>query len=344
MVQAELPLFWSYAWQEAVGREASDIHVSQGEHVFLRVDGVLQPLEGRIVSQEEAEQLMSAIMPLWQRELFQQDKAVDFSWHYQGRRLRINVFSQMGGISLAMRILAARIPTLDELHLPKVLRRLEQLSGGLLLVCGSTGAGKTTTLAAMLSEMNKCRPVHIITLEDPVEYIYGKGCGLVSQRELGRDFFSFSAALRSALRQDPDVILIGELRDRETVRTALHAAQTGHFVLATLHTRAAHEAVLRLESMFSAEQQAQVRMELSVSLEAIISQELLPAADGGRVCAMEILLANTAARNLIRTGRVQQLRTVIMAGRDSGMQTMERAVSRLAGAGLIDRETAVRYL
>jgi len=330
--------------EESLNEQVSDIHLVTGQPVFFRIDGQLRACRDFYPEKEELESIISEIINERQQDILLQKRELDFSWEYKGRRFRTNAYYQRGHLALAMRLLPANIPSLDSLGCPVKLKDFIHAENGLLLVTGKTGAGKTTTLAALVDFFNHSRTAHIITLEDPVEYIHKSSSCLVSQRELGTDFYSFSSALRSALREDPDLIMVGELRDRDTMMTALNAAETGHFVMGSLHTQSAAEAVMRIESMFPAEQQSQIRAQLSIVLAGVFSQKLLPAAGGGRVCAAEILLATPAVRNIIRTGKFQQLDSVILSGMSLGMQTMELSVERLYQEHRITKNIAEIYL
>ena len=342
--------FWSGArWEEllrlAIEREASDVHLSAGQAPFLRLEGRLQRQELEPVTDEFLSGLLSELLPAGRPEEIQAGREVDFAWSFGGRRFRVNAFRQQAGPALAMRLVPERIPARAELGAPPLLARLLTAQAGLILLTGPTGSGKTTTLASFVAERARQNPCHIITLEDPVEYLHGTESGsLINQRELGTDFSSFAAALRSALREDPDVLLVGELRDSETIRTALQAAETGHLVLATLHTRTAPEAVLRLESFFPAEEQAEIRAQLAAVLLAVVTQRLLPGAAGGRVCAAEVLAGVPAVRNLIRGGKVHQLPSVMTSGAAQGMQTMAQAVRRLIGERLVSAQAGAAFL
>ena len=335
---------WEKICRLAIEKAASDIHMVAGQPVFLRQQGMLKAQSGVVPDALLLERLLANMVSSVQLECFKLDKELDFSWEYQGRRFRVNAYFQLGRPALALRILPAAVPSLESLGCPKRLQRFAYLEHGLLLVTGKTGSGKTTTLASLLDYINHSRTAHIITLEDPVEYIHESAACLISQRELGIDFRSFSAALRSALREDPDIILIGELRDRDTIQTALNAAETGHFVMGTLHTQSAEEAVMRIESMFPAEQHYQVRAQLAGVLAGIFSQRLLPSVDGRRVCAAELLLTTPAIRNLIRTGKVQQLKSHILSGLGAGMQTLELCTAELYQSKKISKETAEAYI
>lgn len=335
---------WREITEKAIAAQASDIHLSVGAPAFLRVNGVLQRVSESLVSQIFLEKLLAGMFSEKQAKQFQKDKEIDLAWSYGKQRFRVNVFQQISGLAMSLRLIPNSIPTLEELGMPAVLRELLSLPHGLILVTGRTGSGKTTTLAAFLFEVVRRFAKHIITLEDPIEYVHTFDAGLISQRELGTHFDSFAMALRNSLRDDPDIILVGELRDADTIATALNAAETGHLVLASLHTPSAVDTVLRLESFFPAEQQAQIRTQLAIVLRAVITQQLLPGAAGGRVCAAEVLTASPAVRNLIRQGKVQQLPSVIMAGATLGMQTMRHSIAQLQAAGKITPEVAVGYL
>lgn len=340
---------------EAIRQEASDIHLAAGQAPFLRVDGALsawgtasllesgRPLAARaeqeLLSAAEMEDFFGGFLTETEHAALRRERQLDFSLTAQGRRFRAHAYSQKGAWALALRLLPQRIPPLASLGVPMALSSLLSAGDGLILVGGRTGSGKSTTLASFIEEMNRQRAAHIVTLEDPIEYEFLPKRCFISQRALGRDFLSFPAGLRSALREDPDVIFVGEIREPETVRIALQAAETGCLVLATLHTKDAAEAALRLEGMFSGEEQAQIRSQLSLVLRAVFSQRLLAAASGGRVLAAEALVAVPAVRNLIRAGKVAQLRDAILAGRAAGMQTLAQSVEELFRAGKIARAT-----
>lgn len=336
------------AWRQLVTRAmaegASDIHLSVGAPPFLRVHGALCKASPELIGQAFMDQLLGEILSAKQQAQFQRQREIDLAWSYGRQRFRINAFQQIMGTALSLRLIPREIPSLRALGCPALLGQLLTAEHGLILVTGRTGAGKTTTLAAFLSEINKGWAKHIITLEDPIEYIHDHRSSLISQRELGTHFDSFAVALRNSLRDDPDVILIGELRDADTIATALSAAETGHLVLGSLHTQSAADTVLRLESFFPANQQPQIRVQLATTLCAVITQQLLPAADGGRVCAFEVLAASPAVRNLIRQGKVQQLPSNIMAGSAYGMQTMRHSIEALQAAKKITEAVASRYL
>ena len=324
---------------EGFARGASDVHLAAGQRPFLRLDGEMTPLSEDSLTQKELQNFLAHILTEAEHERLRQEKSLDLSLAFEERHCRAHVYGMSGSWAIAVRLLPREIPALSSLGVPPALFSLLRAQDGLILVGGRTGAGKSTTLASFIEEMNKSRAAHIITLEDPVEYAFVPKRCFISQRTLGRDFPSFPAGLRDALREDPDVILIGEMRERETVRIALQAAESGCLVLATLHTRDAAEAVLRIEGMFAGEER-EMRHQLALVLRAIFSQRLLPQAGGGRVLAAEALVAVPAVRNLIRTGRVAQLRGAILSGGAQGMQTMAQSVEGLLRAGKITREAA----
>ena len=341
---------WRGLLNRAVSACASDIHIAPDAPVFFRVNGVLtadaeNADKGKASTEREISMLLSSWMMPEQREKFRTQGEIDFAREEADFRLRLRVhgFAVRGGTALSVRLVPEHIPSLDSLGVPPIFRRLLSLRSGLVLVSGKTGAGKTTTLAAFLSEISRQRAAHIITLEDPIEYVYESGKSLISQREIGAHFTSFGGAIRSALREDPDILLVGELRDADAVQAALSAAEMGQLVLASLHTRSAAEAAHRIESFFPAAQQQEIRAQLAAVLEAMISQELLPAVGGGRVLASEVLVATDAVRHLIRAGKPEQLASCIVSGASSGMQTMGQDVGRLRAAEKIDAETARRF-
>ena len=326
---------WNELCRKAERIGASDVHVTAGQPSFLRVDGALRRYDGSCPDDLFLHGLLEEMVSENQMKRFREEKDLDFAWSFGERRLRINAFYQRGSLAFACRLIPKTIPTLEEIGAPGVFNKLLLKRNGLILVCGSTGSGKTTTLASFIDTINRTRAEHILTLEDPVEFIHVSDKSLVQQRAYGDDFFSFAGALKSALRENPDILLVGELRDADAVATALHAAETGVLVLASLHTHTAAEAVMRLVSFFPAEQQDEAKMQLSLVLEAVITQQLLPVKDGGRVAVSEVLTATPAVRSLIRSGKVQQLESVMMAGSADGMQTMRQAMENLARIGKI---------
>ena len=324
--------------------QASDLHIAAGSHPLVRVNGVLGPLEDTPeMTAAETQPLLYRILTTEQQKRLEVERQIDISYAISGiGRFRVNVFFQRGAVGAAFRLIPHKIKTLEELGHPPVLRKLTELPRGLVLVTGPTGSGKSTTLAAMVDEINRNREGHILTIEDPIEFIHRHRKCLVNQREVGSDARGFAEALRGALRQDPDVILLGEMRDLETISTALTAAETGHLVFATLHTRGAAATIDRVIDVFSAEQQAQVRAQLAAALEGVVTQTLLPTADGrGRVAAMEIMLPDYAVRNLIRQRKLEQMYSVMQTGTARGMQTLEQSLAELVQRGAVSTEAAL---
>ncbi len=310
----------------------SDLHVTTGTPPQVRVDGKLQRLPMPDLSAPETKQLIYSVLTDAQKKRFEETLELDFSFGVRGlARFRCNVFSQRGAVAGVYRLIPERIPEIGELGLPPVLVKLAEKPRGLILVTGPTGSGKSTTLAAMLDKINRERHDHILTIEDPIEYIHQhKGC-LVNQREVHSDTQSFSPALRAALREDPDIVLIGEMRDLETVESALRIAETGHLTFATLHTNSASQTINRVIDIFPSHQQSQIRTQLSLVLEGIVCQSLLPRANGaGRVVATEILVPTSAIRNLIREDKVHQIYSAMQTGQEkAGMQTFNQSLASL---------------
>ncbi len=332
----------------ALARSASDIHLRVGRPPGLRVDGELQPAEDfPVLTAQAIEEALQALAGPQQAGRLAVRGEVDFAAEFGGQaRLRVNAFRQLGQIALVLRIIPRTIPSFAELHLPPVLEQISQHRRGLVLVTGTTGSGKSTTLAAMVDRINRTRRGHIVTIEDPVEYVHQDRLCYVNQRELETDTKSFARALRAALRQDPDVILVGEMRDLETIRTALLAAETGHLVLSTLHTLDAAETIQRIIAVFPAAQQTQVRLQLAATLRAVISQRLVPRADGrGRVPAVEILCDTPYIRECIaQPEKTPLIRDAIAAGTSQyGMQTFDQSLFALYQQGLIRYEDALQH-
>ena len=321
-------------------RKASDLLLTAGAPPLLRIDGMLTPMDGlEALRPAEIERMVLGVLSEDLAARFEADKEIDFSFNWRSlARFRANAFLQRGSFGLAVRAIPFEIPSLQELGLPPVTERLTQLPHGLILVTGPTGCGKSTTLASMLDHINHTRACHILTIEDPIEYVHRHHLSAVNQREVGEDTHSFTRALRSALREDPDVLLIGEMRDLETIRIALTVAETGHLVFATLHTNDTAQALDRIVDVFPAEQQGQIRVQLANSLQAVYYQQLLPRIGGGRVAAFEVLLASHAVRNLIKEGKSNHIRNVVLTGQREGMQTLEVALSELIAHGVIDPE------
>ena len=324
--------------QVLLEQAASDLIFSAGAPATMRKDGALTPIAKEPLRPEQIEQMARELLPAERWKRFTERRDLDFSFNWRGNaRFRVNVFMQRGSVGLALRLIPYQIPNFDQLGVPQVVRGLTILNQGLILVTGPTGSGKSSTLAAMVNEIVFTRPCHVITIEDPIEYVYRHQRSIVEQREVGADVGSFADALRAALRQTPDVLLVGEMRDLETIAAAITIAETGHLVLATLHTNDTTQAVDRIVDVFPAEQQQQVRIQLSNTLAAVIYQQLLPHRDGpGRVAAFEVLLNTIAVQNLIKEGKTRQLRNVLETAAKEGMNTMERSLSDLIRSGLID--------
>jgi len=309
---------------------------------MVRVHGQMKRLNLPKLTGAEVEQLIFGVMNESQQTIFREKLEIDFSTKLSNDvRFRVNAFHQINGLAAAFRVIPNEVLGFDELHVPEILKKLAMKEKGLILLTGPTGSGKSTTLAAMIDAINDNKYCHIITIEDPIEFVHKSKNSLINQRELGHDTWSFTAALRSALREDPDVILVGEMRDLETVSLALTAAETGHLVLATLHTSSATKSIDRMIDMFPKEQQAQVRSMLSESLEGVVAQKLLPKKDGkGRVPAIEIMIANSAVRNLIREEKTYQIPSVIQSGTKEGMQTLDQSLYNHVMNGILDRKVA----
>ena len=322
-------------------QNASDLHLSAGLPPMIRVDGDIRRLNVPAMENSDVRRLIYDIMNDRQRRDYEEHLETDFSFEVPGvARFRVNAFNQARGAGAVFRTIPNKVLSMDALGMGEVFQRLSMLPRGLVLVTGPTGSGKSTTLAAMIDYINEQRFEHILTIEDPVEFVHTSKRCLINQREVHRDTHSFSGALRSALREDPDVILVGELRDLETIRLALTAAETGHLVFGTLHTTSAAKTIDRIIDVFPGEEKSMVRSMLSESLQAVISQTLLKRQGGGRVAAHEILIATSAVRNLIREDKVPQMYSVIQTGQAHGMQTMDQCLQRLVAMGVISKEDA----
>ena len=331
--------------EECVRTKASDLHIQVGLPPILRIDGALQPVSGYAALDEPTvEQLVFATLEEDQKQILIKDKEFDYSFSFGDLgRFRVNAFHEKGNLAAAFRLIPNQIQSIAELGMPPVVTSFADFPRGLVLVTGPTGSGKSTTLAALVDKINSEKACHIITIEDPIEFTHKSKRSVVVQREVHYDTYSFSAALRSALREDPDVVLIGEMRDLETISAAITIAETGHLVFATLHTNSASQSIDRMIDVFPPHQQPQVRSQLSNILMGICAQRLVPAIGGGRVVAAEILVANPAVRSVIREGKTHQLDTIIQTGADQGMQTMDRTLVKLVQTGVITHDSAREF-
>lgn len=329
--------------EEVIKKKASDLHLQVGLPPYLRVDGVLVPVSGGVepLSEEAVESLVFSVLDDDQKQILLKDKEFDFSFAFGDLgRFRVNAFHERGNLAAALRLIPTEILTIEQLGLPQVVNKFAEYPRGLVLVTGPTGSGKSTTLAALLHKINAERAEHIVTIEDPIEFTHKSIRSVVVQREVHYDTYSFSAALRSSLRQDPDVVLIGEMRDLETIASAITIAETGHLVFATLHTNSASQSIDRMIDVFPPHQQGQIRTQLSNILMAICSQRLVPAIGGGRVAASEILIATPAVRNIVREGKTHQLEAVIQTGAEHGMQSMDKTLVDMIHQGTITYDEA----
>lgn len=327
--------------KNAIEKKASDIHIMVGIPPVLRIDGVLAILNEENIIPKFTEDLVHYILDEKELIKLRDEGEVDTSFPYPGiAYCRINAYMQQGNYGLAIRLISLEIPTMEKLGLPKTIKDFAMLPRGLVLITGPTGSGKSTTLASMINEINKEKSCHILTLEDPIEYVHRHNNSIINQREIGVDTKSFSNALRAGLRQDPDVILVGEMRDLETMNIAITAAETGHLVLSTLHTLGAAKTIDRIIGFFPSYQQKQIRMQFSTVIQGIVSQQLIPKIDGiGRVVALEIMLANPAIRNLIREGKIHHINSSIQIGGNYGMQTMDNSLIELYKKKAISKHT-----
>lgn len=327
--------------ERCVHAGASDLHLSAGLAPLLRIDGDIQPCERSVLEDADVRALLFELMSVEQREVYERQQELDFACELpELARFRVNAFVQRRGAAAVLRVIPSTVPTLAQLGLGPVFERICALPRGLVCVTGPTGSGKSTTLAALIDQLNATKRHHILTIEDPVEFVHTSRLSLVSQREVGRDTASFATALKAALREDPDVILVGELRDLETIRLALTAAETGHLVLCTLHTSSAPKTVDRIVDVFPGNEKALVRSLLAESLQVVVSQSLLKRQGGGRIAAHEILWCTPAIRNLIREDKVAQMYSVMQTGAQHGMQTLDQALQLLVAQGLVSREEA----
>lgn len=331
--------------EEVLRRDASDLHLQVGLAPMLRVDGALQPVSGgKPLTRADVELLAYSLLDEDQKKLLVKDRELDFSFAFGNKaRFRVNAFHEKGNVAVALRLIPTKIRTLEELGMPQIVSKFTDFPRGLMLVTGPTGSGKSTTLAAMVDQINTNKSLHIVTIEDPIEYEHHHKKSIVVQREVHFDTNGFAPALRSALREDPDVVLIGEMRDLETIAAAITIAETGHLVLATLHTNSAAQTIDRIIDVFPPYQQQQVRVQLAGILQAIVAQRLIPMVGGGRVAAAEIMVATSAVRNIIRDAKTHQLDAAIQTGAEYGMQTMDRTLISLVRSGKISYEEARNY-
>jgi len=329
-----------------ISRNASDLHIAVGYPPIIRIDGELEEVGDRILNPEDAEELILSVLSDEKKELLEVNREVDLAYTYEGAnnaRFRINAYYAMKNLSAAFRLIPSRIRTIEELMLPQMYHQFTKLKQGLVLVTGPTGHGKSTTLASLLEDINRTRFAHIVTIEDPIEYVFEGKKSLIDQREMNDDTHSWEIALRSALRQDPDVLLVGEMRDYETISATITLAETGHLVFATLHTNSASQTIDRIIDVFPDNQQPQVRAQLANILEAVVAQRLIPLEKGGRRAVSEIMIKNSAVGNLIREGKTNQIDNVIRTSSDIGMISLEKSLVNLVREGIISVQKAQEY-
>lgn len=327
-------------FKEAVKKDASDIHLVGDEIPMLRIEGELVDLEEKPLGNKELETAVFGLLSKEQQTKYDEEKELDFGYDFEGTRFRINLHQQQDRLGFAARLIPAEIPKPEDLKLELPIVEFSKLLDGLVLITGPTGSGKSTTIASLIEEINKTRKAHIITIEDPIEFIFDDKKSLIEQREIGTDTKSFANALKYVLRQDPNIIFVGEMRDPETIATVLTAAETGHLVFSTLHTSSAAEAIERIVDVFEGTRQKQVLIQLSTVLRGIVSQQLVPAKDGGRMAAREVLVNTSAVANLIRENSIAQIKSSIQTGSRDGMVTMENSIKQLVKDGWIDEEVA----
>lgn len=325
--------------------DGSDIHIVAGSPLTLRVNGNLMPMEGSpILEPQHCEALIYPLLTQEQKDYIKVNKELDLGYQYKDvGRFRINVYHAQGTLAAALRLIPSHIKTLDELQMPEVFHTFSKYQQGLVLITGPTGEGKSTTLAAIIDEINKDRAEHVVTIEDPIEFVHKPIKSVISQREINHDTHGWDVALKSVLREDPDVVLIGEMRDYETIASALTIAETGHLVLATLHTSTSSQTIDRIIDVFPAHQQGQIRQQLAGTLKVVASQRLLPTTGGGRIAALEIMIANPAIRNLIRESKTHQIDNVIQTSADTQMMLFETHLQTLVQRGVITKETALNH-
>ncbi len=329
----------------AIEKGASDLHISCGHPPILRITRTLIDMEGeRIISPRDSQGLALALMNPLQREKFLKEKEIDFAYDFEGKaRFRVNIFFQSQKISIALRLIPSEIKTIEELNLPPVLHKFAQAQQGFVLITGASSQGKSTTLASLIDEINHQRREHIITIEDPIEFVFKDDKSIIDQREVYRDTLSFARALRSTLREDPDVIMVGEMRDLETIATAITAAETGHLVFATLHTNSASQTIHRAIDVFPPHQQNQIRAQLAGSLLGVVSQRLVPRKKGGFVPACEVMITTPGISNLIRENKIHEIPSIIETSGEIGMIPLNKSLVEWVKKGEITRETALRY-
>jgi twitching motility protein PilT len=332
-------------FEEALKKGASDVHLAVGHKPLLRISGDIVDAEGDVLAAGDVEALVDILLDAEAKKRFETEKEYDGAYALSsGESFRINLFFEKGNISMAARVIPPRIPTMDELMMPEIAKKMTEYPHGLVLVTGPTGSGKSTALAAMLSTVAERDAVNIITLEDPIEFVFPQGKAVIRQRQLGQDFVSFAEGLKHVLREDPDVVMVGEMRDPETIATALTIAETGHLVFATLHTYSAAQTVDRLIDSFPPEQQNQIKLQLALTLRGVISQQLIPQVGGGLIAAREVLINTPAVANLIREGKPEQVRNVIQTSAKDGMHTLAQDLSRLIKEGKVTKEIAQEYV
>jgi len=326
-------------FREAIKRKASDLHLVSNTRPTIRVDGILQQIDDHVLKNDELESAIFRLLDEKDLATYKRTKELDIALDISGGHFRVNLHQQENTIGMAARVVLAEIPTPKEIYFDETIYKFSHLNQGLILVTGPSGSGKSTTMAVLINLINSERRAHIITIEDPIEYIFKEDQSIIEQREIGRDTFSFHEALKRALRQDPNVIMVGEMRDLETVSATLTAAETGHLVISTLHTNTASETIERIVDMFPSHRQSQILQQLSSVLRAVICQQILPKSGGGQVVAREILINTPAIANLIREDKIAHIPTTIQTGRKEGMILMNDAIKHLFQKGLIDRKT-----
>ncbi len=331
-------------FKQAIKADASDVHLVGDEIPMMRVEGVLQEMADKPLPYKDLQEAVMSLLNKDRQKKYEDEKELDFGAEVDGVRFRINLHQQSGRLGLTARLVPAEIPTPEDLHFEPQLTELPKLLDGLILVTGPTGCGKSTTIASMIEEINKSRKAHVVTVEDPIEFVFKDKMSLIEQREVGTDTNSFANALKYVLRQDPNIIYVGEMRDPETIATVLTAAETGHLVFSTLHTSSAAEAIERIVDVFEGSKQKQVLIQLSAVLRAVIAQQLVPAKDKGRVPAREILINTPAVASLVRENNIAQLKSIIQTGMKEGMVSMENSVKQLLKEGWITEETAMNRM